>query len=434
MNQKQAEKAAHPPFGQKGQKDWYAAAMEHLVAVVQDLSRAHDLDSVMTIVRQAARELTGADGATFVLRDGDKCFYAEENAISPLWKGQRFPMKTCISGWVMMNAQPAVIEDIYQDPRIPADAYRPTFVKSLAMVPVRRKNPVAAIGNYWAINRTPSAEEISILETLANFTSVALENVELYGRLQKKVQALEESNRELDRFAWIASHDLKSPLRAIDNLSRWIEEDAGPGLQGQARQNMQILRARVRRMEKLLDDILDYASIDHKLSVQPEEIVDGRVLQEDILELTYIPDGFNLTFVGDFSAIMAPRLALQRVLCVLVDNAIKHHDRGQGRIVISFEEQPGQYILCVGDDGPGIEPAYRNEIFNMFSTLQSRDTREGSGMGLALARKIMSLHGGAIELEETGDEGRGTKMRVTWPKSGLLLQQQEEQNYVRAAG
>ena len=120
-------------------------AMRRLVAAVQELSLARHLDAVMAIVRRAARELTGADGATFVLRDGDKCFYADEDAIEPLWKGQRFPMSACISGWAMLNRQAAVIEDIYADPRIPADAYRPTFVKSLVMVPIRTQAPTGAI-------------------------------------------------------------------------------------------------------------------------------------------------------------------------------------------------------------------------------------------------------------------------------------------------
>ena len=97
--------------------------------------------AVKEIVRKAARALTGADGATFVLRDNGHCYYADEDAIEPLWKGKRFPMGLCISGWVMLNCQPTTIEDIYSDPRIPADAYRPTFVKSLAMVPIRTRSP-----------------------------------------------------------------------------------------------------------------------------------------------------------------------------------------------------------------------------------------------------------------------------------------------------
>src|SRR5262245_9048070 len=112
------------------------AGMEGLVEVVQRLSLARDLATVQEIVRRAARRLTGADGATFVLKAGDRCFYADEDGIAPLWKGQRFPLSACISGWSMLHRRPAVIEDIYADDRIPHDAYRPTFVKSLVMVPI----------------------------------------------------------------------------------------------------------------------------------------------------------------------------------------------------------------------------------------------------------------------------------------------------------
>lgn len=164
------------------------SGMQQIVATVQELSEARSLDAVMKIVRTKARHLTGADGATFVLRDGDKCFYAEEDAIEPLWKGLRFPMSACISGWSMLNKQPAAIADIYADPRIPADAYRPTFVKSLLMVPIRSANPIGAIGNYWARNHAPSDEEIELLRALADTTSVALENVQLYEELEERVR------------------------------------------------------------------------------------------------------------------------------------------------------------------------------------------------------------------------------------------------------
>lgn len=178
---------------------WYTNAMEQLVKVVQELSKARTLDTVMDIVRHAARDLTSADGATFVLRDGGDCYYAEENAISPLWKGKRFPMEKCISGWVMMNAEPAIIEDIYNDPRIPIDAYRPTFVKSLAMVPIRRSAPIGAIGNYWATRHLPTHEELMILQALADTTSVALENAQLYTELEMNIRVLQEHQEYLHK-------------------------------------------------------------------------------------------------------------------------------------------------------------------------------------------------------------------------------------------
>jgi putative nucleotidyltransferase with HDIG domain len=118
-----------------------------------------------------------------VLRDGDFCFYADEDAISPLWKGQRFPMGTCISGWAMKNRLPVAIEDIYSDRRIPHDTYRPTFVKSLAMVPIRTLDPVGAIGNYWAESHQPTKDELELLQALADTTAVAIENVRVYEEL-----------------------------------------------------------------------------------------------------------------------------------------------------------------------------------------------------------------------------------------------------------
>ena len=171
---------------------WYVVAMERLVGAVQQLSQAQDLNAIAAVVREAARELTGADGATFVLRDGDQCYYADENAIGPLWKGKRFPIDACISGWVMRNGRPAIIEDIYGDTRISVDAYRSTFVKSLAMVPIRRDAPIGAIGNYWAKRHIPTGDELFMLQTLADAAAAALQNVERYGKLKEHVRALEE--------------------------------------------------------------------------------------------------------------------------------------------------------------------------------------------------------------------------------------------------
>jgi|SRR5579884_845159 len=189
----------------------YTRAMEHLIEVVQRLSLARSLDQVMEIVRHAARLLTGADGATFVLRDGENCFYADEEAIAPLWKGLRFPMRTCISGWVMSNRQPVVIRDIYDDPRIPIDAYRPTFVRSLAMVPIRTLDPVGAIGNYWAREYLPTAEQVQILQALADTTAVAIENVQLYENLETRVR---ERTAELN-----AAQEMIQQLVITDELT-----------------------------------------------------------------------------------------------------------------------------------------------------------------------------------------------------------------------
>ena len=151
-----------------------SSAEEHLVHAVDRLARATRFEEVTRIVRLFARRLSGADGVTFVLRDGDRCYYADESAIGPLWKGRRFPLTSCISGWVMTNRQAVAIPDVYADPRIPHAAYRPTFVKSLAMVPVRETDPIAAIGAYWATGHLASEHELRILEVLADASALAL--------------------------------------------------------------------------------------------------------------------------------------------------------------------------------------------------------------------------------------------------------------------
>ena len=122
--------------------------------------------AVIETVRQTARKVCQSDGITFVLRDGEMCHYVEEDAIGPLWKGQKFPLSACISGWAMLNAKTAVIEDVFADPRIPYDAYLPTFVKSLIMTPVGEKH-VAAMGAYWKDVRSFSEQDVATVENFA---------------------------------------------------------------------------------------------------------------------------------------------------------------------------------------------------------------------------------------------------------------------------
>ncbi|MES2516374.1 MAG: GAF domain-containing protein [Bacteroidota bacterium] len=161
--------------------------LELIVSTVQEISIARDLNTLMFIVRKAAQKLTSAQGVTFVLKDKDLCFYADEEAIAPLWKGQRFAADKCISGWVMIHKEIAIINDIYQDNRVPHDAYRPTFVKSLAMVPIRSVDPIGAIGCYWSKEYTPDQNEIRFLQTLADVTAVSFEKLQLYNYLKEKV-------------------------------------------------------------------------------------------------------------------------------------------------------------------------------------------------------------------------------------------------------
>lgn len=144
-----------------------------------NLADAQSLAEVGDIVRVEARQLTGAQGATFVLREQDRCFYADEDAIAPLWKGQRFPITSCISGWAMLHDETAVVPNIELDERIPLEAYLPTFVRSLLMVPVGSPTPVAAIGAYWSRHHRATEAETDVLQGLATRTAEAIQRIGL---------------------------------------------------------------------------------------------------------------------------------------------------------------------------------------------------------------------------------------------------------------
>lgn len=145
-----------------------------LTKLLVSLSQATSLGEATARVKAGVRRLLAADGVTIVLRDGDQCHYFDEDAIAPLWQGHRFPMSACISGWSMETEEVAVIEDIYADSRIPHSLYRPTFVKSLVMVPVRLPRPIAAIGVYWSFRHRPSIAEINVLQIIASAMAMAL--------------------------------------------------------------------------------------------------------------------------------------------------------------------------------------------------------------------------------------------------------------------
>ncbi|MEM8597662.1 MAG: ATP-binding protein [Pseudomonadota bacterium] len=248
-----------------------------------------------------------------------------------------------------------------------------------------------------------------------------------YLDIQEKANRLERSNKELDSFAYVASHDLKAPLRVIDNSSRWLEEDLEPFLNEDTRESLALLRNRVARMDQLLDDLLEHSRIGR---AEPSRtLVGGRDLIEDVIILAAAPEGLRIRANAGFDAIKVPSVPLRTVLLNLVSNAVKHHDREEGRIDISVIERPGWLEFAVCDDGPGIPNQHRNKVFEMFQTLKPRDQVEGSGMGLAIVKKTVELAGGHVWLPPT--EGRGCTVLFSWP-SATSSTQKEEATHERA--
>lgn len=228
------------------------------------------------------------------------------------------------------------------------------------------------------------------------------------------IEALAQSNRDLDEFAYVASHDLKAPLRVIDNASAWLEEDLGDKLDPESRENLALLRGRARRMDRLLDDLLEYSRIGRKTSQHWHEAVTGAELKEDLLALVPLRPGFSVEFDSGFLNMTANRMPLQQILINLIGNAIKHHDRPTGLIEVKVEEGESDYEFSVIDDGPGIPEQFHQQIFKMFQTLKPRDRVEGSGMGLAIVRKHIDVMGKRLSVERVGE--RGSIFRFGYPK------------------
>jgi signal transduction histidine kinase len=231
---------------------------------------------------------------------------------------------------------------------------------------------------------------------------------------QNNAKKMKESNEELERFAFIAAHDLKTPLRAVDNISQWLEEDLEDVLPDSSRKHIDEIRKRIRLMDKMLDDTLDYARVDAKMESQSNDIVRGKVLIEEIVTLLDLPPEFVISIGKNLARFDVQKLPLQQVLFNLINNAVKHHDKERALIEVDAVESPTEFMFSVRDDGPGIDPQFHQKIFEMFQTLQSREKSKGRGMGLAVVRKIVLAKGGTIQVESA--LGEGALFRFTWPK------------------
>lgn len=380
-----------------------------LVSTIQQLSLARDISAITSIVRKSARALTGADGATFVLKDKGFCHYVDEDAISPLWKGQRFPLETCISGWAMLNKKNVMIEDIYVDDRIPIDAYRPTFVKSLVMVPIRIIDPIGAIGNYWAKQHTPTAEEIELLQSLADITSVSIENVYVYNELEERVKQrtaqLHLANKDLESFAHTVSHDLRAPLRAMNSYVETITEHFSEQLNNDAQSALQKIIVKVEKMDTLIQDLLNFSKLGERELLR--ENVDMNKLTAEVIEEINKSVKHTATItMHPLPSVYCDYNLIYRVLINLISNAVKYSSKKEQPVIeISAQTEDDLVTFMVKDNGAGFDDRYLSKLFGTFQRLHKESEFEGIGLGLALVQRIILKHGGNVWAEGKPNQG-----------------------------
>lgn len=233
-------------------------------------------------------------------------------------------------------------------------------------------------------------------------------------KLKSYMRDLERINAELDQFAYVVSHDLKAPLRAINNLSEWIEEDISHLLEGDTLDQFKLLRGRVHRMESLINGILSYSRAGRMKTVKERFVIN--TLLEDLHETFNSKKPLRFTFDGNTQLeLETEKITLTQILQNLISNGIKYNDKSEIEIAVGWTEDDRKYEFYVSDNGPGISPEFHERIFVIFQTLQSRDEIESTGVGLAIVKKILDEKGGQIRIESKMKEG--TKFIFTWPKS-----------------
>jgi signal transduction histidine kinase len=251
-----------------------------------------------------------------------------------------------------------------------------------------------------------------LVEGVAAQAAVAMDNARLFREAQRLITQLDKTNKELDQFAYVASHDLKAPLRGIANLSQWLEEDLGDAITEDGKTQLNLLRSRVNRMEGLINGILDYSRAG-RVRAKPELIATDKLLAE-VVELSAASKGARIDIQPNLPELRTERVPLQQVFMNLIGNALKHAKRADPHVQVNVRDLGELFEFSVRDNGPGIAPEFHERIWGVFQTLEPRDTVESTGIGLSVVKKIVESKGGRAWVESA--EGAGATFCFTWPK------------------
>lgn len=381
---------------------------QDLVAVWRDLGSCQDLSTAMAVLGSAARNLAGAEGATLVLREEHLCHYVDEDAVSPLWKGRRFPMESCISGWCMQHRQAVAIPDVYADSRIPQDAYRPTFVQSLAMVPIRIADPIGAIGAYWSTRHQATPAELDKLQMLAESAAV-VHNVKL-------LTSLKQATRGKDLLLSRLAGAMRDPLAALRNslhaMAAQPDEREWPRA---------IMERQVQRLNLLLDKLSDAVAITGgKLILRRQRLELRQLAHECVDDYDYAAREAGLALSLDTPEaevwVAGDYVRLHQALGNVVENAVRFtRAGGQVAVQMRVDGSHRQALISVRDTGIGIEP---QRLPHLFESGDDADTisfqTSGLGLGLAVTKALIELHDGEIEASSAGS-GSGTEITLRLP-------------------
>jgi len=267
---------------------------------------------------------------------------------------------------------------------------------------VEMANTIAK-GNYKVQVKDKGNDELSELTRSLNHMAIVLE---------QNISLLKRKNIELDQFAHIVSHDLKAPLRGIDNVLSWIEEDHAHQIPVKVHEYLQLIKGRVNKSENLIQGILSYARIGK--DAYDNELINTSGLVSEILETLPTKPGLKVTVESNMPSLNSEKVPLTQVFSNLISNAIKYHNKQKGQVNIFYKENNSYYEFFVQDDGVGIAESYHKKIFGIFQTLVQKDSFESTGVGLAIVKKILDDRNEQIYL--TSQPGIGTTFSFTWKK------------------
>jgi PAS domain S-box-containing protein len=320
-------------------------------------------------------------------------------------------------GWTAEKAVGCHISDIMGVERYLER--QPYYERALAGETVSYESMGAAgnEGGYFRFSYRPSFDDAGQIRGIFSMATDISARRKIELELEAKQAELIRSNKDLEQFAYVASHDLKAPLRAIDLLVQWITEGLAGYDVNNVQENLGLLSKRTKRLNRLLDDLLAYSRAGRKVGAH--RMADTHALVLDVVQMLDPPPTISVSVEGRLPAFKTHPTPLEVVFRNLISNAIKHHPGPQGRVVVSCQEQAEQYVFAVEDDGEGIPAQYTERVFEMFQTLKPRDQVEGSGMGLAIVNRIVQWQGGRVWFESP-PSGRGTVFKFQWKKNQPL--------------
>jgi PAS domain S-box-containing protein len=310
------------------------------------------------------------------------------------------PIGEGIVGRVAVTGKSELIGDTTKDPNyITDDKLRMSEIT----VPIIRNNKViGVIDSEYEDKNYFNSEHLKTLESVASIVGIQLETA-VNIRKREKAEAINKellkqltnSNNELQEYAHVVSHDLKSPLRSIDALIAWLKEDNNDNLDETSLKNLSLIEITLEKMEQLITDVLNYSSVS-EINRQ-NEIFSSQELVDDVLKILFIPKHIKIHISKDLPIINGDKTKIQQVFINLISNAIKYNDKKEGIIKINTDETSSHYLFSVSDNGIGIDEKYHGKVFKLFHSLETR--HDSTGIGLSVVKKIVGLHNGQIWLE-----------------------------------